>query len=252
MALMFWIGSRWREPAAPEQPPTAPQAGNPSAARPSRSMWIAAIVAVFAALMWRPVAGEMLDATQPVGVGPPLQAALGAFAEASALPFEPTYTGAREAVRSSRTIDGGSVELQAFYYARQHESHEMIHAGNALVRSDDPRWPVLSRGAQSTPFGTVQAYRIGYGAGASLLVWHWYAVDGTQTASAYRAKAATTWSLVTGRGDHSLAVALATTVGDGSAEALRAAEQRLVKAAAAITPVVDAGSRGRAGPGQRR
>ncbi|RPH61987.1 MAG: EpsI family protein, partial [Burkholderiales bacterium] len=179
-------------------------------------------------------------------------AALGAFAEASALPFAPAYSGAREAIRASRTIDGRPVDLHAFYYARQHESQEMIHASNALVRNDDGRWPIRSRGAQSTPFGTVQAYRVGNGAGESLLVWHWYAVGGTQTASAYRAKAATAWSLATGRGDHSLAVALATPVGDGSAEAVRAAEQRLAKAAASIAPAVDAGSRGRVGPGQRR
>lgn len=245
MALMFWIGSRWREPAAPEKP----QADRTSVARAatgraSRGAVIAAIMAAFAALAWRPVAGSMLDATQPIRIADAIVAALDRFADATALPFVPSYAGAVEVVRASRAIAGQAVDTHVFYYARQHESQEMIHARNALVHNRDRQWAIRSRSARSTGFGAVETFRIGRG-GETLLVWHWYAVGGHQTASAYRAKAATTWRLATGRGDHSLAVALATPLGDGGSEAVQAAEQRLATAATALAPALDAMSRGR-------
>lgn len=261
MAAMFWFGSRWREPAAagparpagpsgrgPGSPRLAPAGvtaqGGPAARRP---VVIAALVAAVAVLAWRPVAGAMLGATHAVQVGPGLRAALAAFPEAPALPFEPAYFDAREAVRLSRGVDGQPVDVHAFYYARQHESQEMIHARNTLVKLDDPRWSIRSSSSEPTPFGQVASYRLGSPGGTALLVWHWYAVDGWQSPSAYRAKAATAWSLATGHGDHSLAVTLATPIGDeGGAAALQSARSRLAKAAAALAPAVDAASRGRA------
>ena len=99
---------------------------------------------------------------------------------------------------------------------------------------------------ESTPFGQVASYRLVSPGGAMLLVWHWYAVDGWQSPSAYRAKAATAWSLATGHGDHSVAVTLVTPIGDeGGAAALQSARSRLAKAATALAPAVDAASRGR-------
>ncbi|MBX3590890.1 MAG: exosortase A [Burkholderiaceae bacterium] len=260
MAAMFWFGSRWREPATAEPaPPAEPSGGGTGApgvapaslptqggAAPRRPVVIAALVAAAAVLAWRPVAGAMLAATHPIQVGPALRAALAAFPEAPALPFEPAYFDAREAVRLSRSVDGQPVDVHAFYYARQHESQEMIHARNTLVKLDDPRWSIRSSGSESTPFGQAASYRLVSPGGAMLLVWHWYAVDGWQSPSAYRAKAATAWSLATGHGDHSVAVTLATPIGDeGGAAALQSARSRLAKAATALAPAVDAASRGR-------
>jgi EpsI family protein len=260
MAAMFWFGSRWREPATAEPaPPAEPSGRGPGApgvapgslptqggAAPRRPVVIAALVAAAAVLAWRPVAGAMLGATHPIQVGPALRAALAAFPEAPALPFEPAYFDAREAVTLSRGIDGQPVDVHASYYARQHESQEMIHARNTLVKLNDPNWSIRSSGSESTPFGQVASYRLASPGGATLLVWHWYAVDGWQSPSAYRAKAATAWSLATGHGDHSLAVTLATPIGDeGGAAALQSARSRLAKAATVLAPAVDAASRGR-------
>jgi exosortase A len=266
MAAMFWFGSRLREPASAAAAPRAsaaargpgsfgvenaasaaqsgpaPRAGSP----PRPPVVIATLFAAVAVLAWRPVAGAMLEATHPIRVGPALRAALAAFPEAPTLPFEPAYFDAREAVRLSRSVDGQPVDVHAFYYARQHESQEMIHARNTLVKLDDPRWSIRSSGSESTPFGEVASYRLASPGGATLLVWYWYAVDGWQSPSAYRAKAATAWSLATGHGDHSLAVTLATPIGDDDdAAALHSARLRLAKAATVLAPAVDAASRGR-------
>ena len=259
MAAMFWIGSRWREPAAtaaegeagqPAQPRDAGRQRVTAAASIARRPLVtAAVVAVVSVLAWRPLAGGMLDATQPIRVGPALRAALATFPEAPALAFEPAYADARETVRLSRGIDGQPVDVHAFYYARQHESHEMIHARNTLVRLNDPTWSIVASRAEMTGFGQVATFRLNGHGSESLLVWHWYAVDGLQTPSAYRAKAATTWSLATGDGDHSLAIAIATPIaGDGDSAALRAAHDRLAKAAAALAQTLDAASRGATAP----
>lgn len=261
MAAMFWFGSRWREPAAEKPaPPADPSGRGPGSPRVApasfatqgvsaarRPVVVAALVAAAAVLAWCPVAGAMLGATHPIQVGPALRTALAAFPEAPALPFDPAYFDAREAVRMSRSVDGQPVDVHAFYYARQHESQEMIHARNTLVKLNDPNWSIRSSSSESTPFGQVASYRLASPGGATLLVWHWYAVDGWQSQSAYRAKAATAWSLATGHGDHSLALTLATPIGDeGGAAALQSARSRLAKAATALAPAVDAASRGRA------
>lgn len=260
MAAMFWIGSRWREPQpagaghAAHRPPAATDTRRDTLpASTHRRAVVAALVAAVALLAWRPLAGAMLDATQPIQAGAGLRAALAALPEAPALDFEPAYADAHETMRLSRTIDGQSVDLHAFYYARQHESQEMIHARNTLVRLNDPRWSIRSTGAESTAFGQVASYRLGKAGGGTLLVWHWYAVDGVQTANAYRAKAATAWSLATGHGDHSLALALATPIGDdGGSAATRAARDRLARVATLLAPAIDAASRGRAAPAAPR
>lgn len=267
MGLLFWFGSRWREPAPPGGQGAAaglPAAGTDSAdaaadagvatpgagARaertgPSRPMIAAAVAAALAILVWRPVAAGLLDMTHLRQVGPALRASLQAFPAAPALPFEPAYVDARETVHVSHRVDGAPVELHAYYYARQFESQEMVHARNTLVRLNDAQWPIRTSGREPMPWGTVASYRLGTQGGDNLLVWTWYAVGGVQSASAYRAKAATAASLALGRGDHSLAIVLATPIEGERSAAVQAARARLAKAAAAIEPAIEATAGGR-------
>ncbi|MBN9460780.1 MAG: exosortase A [Burkholderiales bacterium] len=266
MGLLFWFGSRWREPAPPDGQDAAarsPAAGTDSAGvadagsgtsrtgtragrtGPSRPMIAAAAAAAVSILVWRPVAAGLLDMTHPRQVGPALRASLQAFPAAPALPFEPAYVDARETIRVSHRIDGAPVELYAYYYARQFESQEMIHTKNALVRLNDARWPIRASDSEPMPWGTVASYRLGTQGGENLLVWTWYAVGGVQSASAYRAKAATAASLALGRGDHSLVIVLATPIEGERSAAVQAARARLAEAAAAIEPAVDTSTGGR-------
>ncbi|MCD6671499.1 MAG: exosortase A [Burkholderiaceae bacterium] len=251
MALLFWIGSLWREPPAPEHENEFATGVRETSASPrSNGPVLAGIaVAVVAALLWRPLSAGLLDATHPVDAVASLRTATEAFPPAPALDFEPHFTNATGTLRSARLVEDVPVELHAFYYARQHESGEMIHSGNWVVRVDDFRSPIVWQGTQQTPWGTVAAYRIGRPEGNELLVWRWYAVSDLQTASAYRAKAATAWSLVTGRGDHSLAVVLATPLDTSDArtktEAIQSAQRRLAAFARGLQPAIEAIAHGR-------
>jgi len=259
MALLFWIGSRWREPpsstagredeARAEAPNDTPSeatfsfAHAASALPPRSRMLAAAALALAVAFVWRPVAAGLLDATQPVDAIAPLRTALAPFPDADTFGFEPRFADAVAELHAARRIEGGVVQVHAFYYARQHETHEMVHSGHTVVRADDFRWPVSWSGRQQLPWGDVAASRLRGPDGEQYLVWHWYAVRNAWTASEYRAKAATAWSLATGHGDHSLAFVLVTPLtsraSTTSTEAMQAATRRLETATRVLQPSID-------------
>lgn len=250
MALLFWIGSLWKEPPAQAtiRQQTSGAAHRPTTGRKTRL--VAGVgVAIVAALLWRPLSAALLDATHPVDAAALLRTAIQPLAPADELSFEPNYIGATATLRSARLVDGTPVEMHAFYYARQHETQEMIHAENWVVRANDVRFPIVGRGTQPMPWGTAAAYRLGLSGSDQFLVWQWYAVGKLQTASAYRAKAATAWSLATGRGDHSLAIVLVTPLHSNeaatSAEALKAARARLAVFAQTLQPAIERVTHGR-------
>lgn len=262
MALLFWIGSRLREPVVSTansgtgknvEPPldTGVHASSPSWSRKSRIGF--ALAAVVTIAVWRPIAATLLDQSAIIdGIGP-LRAAVDGFPPAAPLDYEPHFVDAVGTLRIGRTIEGAPVELHAFYYARQQETHEMVHGNNFVVRANDFQSQIISRNTEETPWGTAAAYRIRRTSGKMLLVWQWYAVGTTQTANDYRAKAATAWSLITGHGDQSLVLVLATPleVADGptTGERLRSSVRRLDIVARSLQPAISDILRGVNAPG---
>ncbi len=250
MALLFWIGSRWREPD-PVRDETwkaiaaaSATDSDPSPSPWSRSHFVVALVAMALVVLWRPVSSALLDQSEAMdGVGP-LRAAIEGFPPADPLDYQPHFVNADGVLRVARSIRDVAVEVHAFHYARQHESGEMVHGNNYVVRADDFRSQVISQAIHRTTWGTVAAYRIRRQGAGTLLVWQWYAVGDTQTASAYRTKAATAWSLLTGHGDNSLAMVIVTPIeiGDGATpvEQRKAATQRLETVANSLQPAVHA------------
>jgi len=116
MGLLFWFGSRWREPAASAgattasataasaasaAPPTVTTARTSSRTASSQAVIRAALVGAAAVLVWRPVAAGLLDMTHPTPMAPTLHAALAALPEAPALPFEPAYVECASRIAST-------------------------------------------------------------------------------------------------------------------------------------------------------
>lgn len=250
MALLFWIGSLWNEPVRSERPTSDPddanramdESGRKDTSRPSRARIGFAVAAMFVVLMWRPVSAILLDQSRSAdGIGP-LHVALDALPPAPALDYAPRFAGASGTLRTSRYVNGVPVDVHAFHYVRQHETGEMVHGGNHVANAKDLHFQVVSTRRLHLPWGTVGAYRIRRHAGGSVLVWQWYAVGGTQTASKYRAKAATAWSLITGRGDQSLVLVLATPIETGAgpmpSEQIQDAARRLQSIAGSLQPAI--------------
>lgn len=235
MAVFFWLGSLWKEPEA--KPETAPvraienvpdESGRSPA---SRRVLIQAFIAVALILVWRPVAGYLLERTAPDDAIGSLRAALEAAPQAEETGFSPRFEDAVNSLHATQRVDGGIVETFIFHYARQRETGELIQHGNQVVRADDQSAQILTRGVHPASWGKVATWRIRRDDGQVLLVWQWYAVADWQLASPYLAKAATAWSLLTGRGDESLAVVLVSPLNaaDGGTleERAQAASRRL-------------------------
>ncbi|MDT3680123.1 MAG: exosortase A [Burkholderiaceae bacterium] len=244
MALLFWVGSLWHEPASAsmEVPATRDPAATAEFTLSNKRRIALVLAAIAIVAVWRPVSTTLLDQSRSFDGVAPLRAAVSGLPAAQTLDYQPHYDGASGTLRVAHAIDGIPVELHAFHYARQHETSEMVHGSNYVVRADDFQSQILSTSTRGTPWGSVASYRIRRSETGPLLVWQWYAVAGTQTANPYLAKAATAWSLLTGRGDESLAIVLVTPIETGggatSREHLRAAAHRLGVFADALQPAI--------------
>src|SRR5690606_32354628 len=112
MALLFWIGSRWREPALPVTASAGQDATRtfeprpPKTRRPMRNRVGFAVAAIVMVLLWRPVSSVLLDQSESIdGIGP-LRVAIDAFPPTDPLDYEPHFAGASGALRSSHAVDG--------------------------------------------------------------------------------------------------------------------------------------------------
>jgi EpsI family protein len=97
-----------------------------------------------------------------------------------------------------------------------------VSSDNALVVSTDPNWSRTAGGERQVVFNgrpiTVNTADLRSRNGKRLVVWYWYWVAGTYTASDYRAKAYTAVSRLRGGGDDSAVIILyAPKRDDGSA-----------------------------------
>ena len=102
--------------------------------------------------------------------------------------------------------------MDARFYARQRGGAEMIAWGNAFVKYDDDQWAVARAVTLPGPVvasSAIREFELSSPTGR-LLVWGWYEVNGRQVASDSLAKALSAWSLLTGRGDASMVVTIAT------------------------------------------
>lgn len=266
MALLFWFGARWREPAPAAAAGGAALAGNERTAGSGQGpqhppklgrIVTVAVAALVLALAARPLAGALLDATEPVAIGDTIRQAIGAqpaaapgTPEASLFRWAPGYADATESVHALARAGEHPVEAHVYYYARQHEGKEMIHAQHTVQKLADPQWPVRGHTTRETGWGKVEELRIGH-PGRELLVWHWYQIAGRATASAYEAKGLTALSLLGGQGDHSLAAVLATPIEGTGAEGLSQARQALQAVGDKLAPAAAALSRGEAAPARR-
>jgi exosortase A len=104
--------------------------------------------------------------------------------------WSPVFHGATSQQRADYRNDGHTVQVYAAYYARQSSGAELINSENSLYDAtrdrrsgDEAIEVVLADGRRWAAHET----RLQTPAGARLL-WHWYVVDGEETASPIAAK----------------------------------------------------------------
>lgn len=221
IALMFWIGTLFRDDAS-HSPTLQRDRATAMQADAGRATTIgSALAAVAMASLWFPLAAALAPA------GDRQHRAIAAIegregwrpVAAAGIDWQPRFVGHVASLRQAFERDGRRVVLYVAYYAGQTEGHEMVNSANVLVPPADPLWREVVGGGATLegPGGTQEARTatISGPAGRLDVVW-WYWIDGRTTTSDTVAKLLHAWSRLTRRPDDSAAVFSFTESADGS------------------------------------
>lgn len=213
MAVLFSIGSRWREdaPAATHSVPVTPS-GRAVFAPDTR--WVATALAAFAVIaIWKPVHAA-LSSHGPQGA-PGLAAVTGTHgwrAGGAELPrWRPHYMS--PTVERTQAFEKGGRQVGLFlgYYRDQAQGAELVTWQNQLVTSADKRWRKVASGEREIRLDEspvrVRTAEVA-GPGVRVLAWQWYWVNGRVTSSDYFAKGYSLLDRLLGRGDDAAVVVI--------------------------------------------
>lgn len=213
--FLFWIGSRLREPPAPE--PTAPPAAPEAARIPLGSVVPAALLALVGIGIWPALAARMdavASTTGPLSLE--LPATIGAWrgTEDPIAEWRPDYKGATAEASRAYHRNDRTVVLYIAYYRRQRQGMELINSVNSIIPLG--KTTVWRRGweqerAVSVPGGTERVWETDASRpGQRILLWHRFWSNGRYTSSQFTAKIQEVQSrMFTGKDDAALVVMLA-------------------------------------------
>jgi EpsI family protein len=208
MLIMFWIGSRWREPAAEAVTEAVPSTAG--GAPGSGGFWIAAGVVIAVAVMW-PFA-ERSTRVAPRAAAPVLaiDSIAGWTRVADDTGFMPRFTEPSAMLRQSWRHGRAVAGLQVAYYREQTQERKLVSSENVLVHPEDRTWTRTRRNRRIVEFGNtshdVFETQIRGPDGRRYVVWQWYWIDGTVTSSDALAKARIALTRLTERADDSAGV----------------------------------------------
>lgn len=209
MVLLFWFGSRWREPAPAASATRAPDAVVPRFALRGNVV-TAAAVAGMVGLAWAalPLGTGPTTDQQPVRLDRPAVAG-GWQPVPDQVGWSPHFDGWQARLDQRFARDGMPVGLFVGYYRDQRQGRELVGSLNQMVVTTDRDWRLTAGGSREIPLaGDSLRVRTAEIRGRSdrLVAWQWYWVDNKWTANDYLAKAWLAWARLLGRGDDSAVV----------------------------------------------
>lgn len=194
MFLMFWIGSYWREDqdevAAPAT--TSDTAGTADKAASPARIFAAALSAVACIGIWPIYANHI----ERAGFNPePVELASFQSQWPEAAPFttwKPAFNPASAELNRYFQHDSKQVGVTLKYYRNQHRGSELVSTTNRLLaEQENSVWQQTGTSLRHETISdrtlVLRETRI-HGETGSLLVWHWYWIDGKFTANDYLAK----------------------------------------------------------------
>jgi EpsI family protein len=144
IGVLFWVGSIWREDAAPLPPATQTPAPAGSGIN-ARTVLLIGLAIVLLAVP-HPVLSWLVNL--PVAKSysvPAIQAAPGwTIAPVDRADWRALYEGQRASSMQVFKRGGETVVVQIAYFANQSAGHELVQFDNRLVSSDDPLWGVIT------------------------------------------------------------------------------------------------------------
>lgn len=223
MALLFWIGSRWREDSAPAAPRAREESDRQSSSQRSGTLTFAvafaaliAAVSAFADRVDSPSADvvPVLRSVPPADGWNPTDQPISVWA--------PKFVGERALHRQSFIKSGRQVDVVIAYYRAQTQGRELVSYENALVSTSDTQWRELSRGEATLPVSgtslSVPTTSVLIGA-RQLLVARWYQVGTRVTGSDVLAKAYLALQKLFDSTDDGAAIVISTESSDVPADA---------------------------------
>jgi len=194
MALLFWLGTFWREDIAERSPADLRHASLDTARSLNKRSLTAMSGAALAVMAIWPAMGYMHEEDNgPVVVSLGVPAAQGGW-QPVAEPlseWRPRYHGT-DAV-SDQTYQRGDRKVSVYvaYYRRQRQGAELINSQNVLIEQKHPVWRQTADSPHEVVLGgkrlEVREAKM-RSAQQDLLVWYWYWIDGHTTTNHYLAK----------------------------------------------------------------
>lgn len=216
MTFVFYVGSRWRERAAPEGLPPAqdPARSNPPGAARFGGVALAAIalVAVGPGLA---LALQQSTAAKSSNVSLSVPPADGAWqpTEGQLTTWESPFQNRSAGLRQSYRDGDARVELAIAFYRNQHADAKLLTLASTTLSDYEAPWAVVERRVVEIDDGRrlkviEKRLQLARSTTQNLMVWEWYWVDGVETTSVWRAKLAEIRAKISGAGDDAGAVVL--------------------------------------------
>jgi len=214
MALLFWIGTFWREDL-PQDVGDKPAATPVNAAAINvRRIALATIAAVGVAALWPGYAAYLKSQVlPPVPIRLEAPAAInGWHADPAPLSsWTPEYSGSDTSLMQTYRKGNKVISLYLGYYLHQREGAELITSTNVLVRQKHPVWNKVGETGRTVTISgkPVQIIQTRLRSPAlRLLVWNWDYLGNTYTANSYLAKLLEAKTRLLGQRDDATAIIL--------------------------------------------
>lgn len=222
--LVFLVGARWADHPYAGDAVDTPRTDSSVRVSVVRTWFVVALLATVTVMphAWIRLVESMQAARGDTPVSLALQALEGwQLVGSRTIQWRPAFANPTAEFQAEFLRDERRVGLFVGYYRRQNYDHKLITSENALVKSNDPGWKLVSSDAGSVGTGdaalAVRTAELSNSSGMRLAVWQWYWINGRFTTSEYRVKALQAFSRLFGGGDDSAVVILYTPV-DNSVE----------------------------------
>jgi exosortase A len=223
MAVMFAVGTRWREDGAGHQ---RDRPVPPAAASMPPQRWLASAALVVAALLLGPLAAASLERSADRRPLVPIElSGVNGWSEGltPVTAWRPRLTGTAAQQTLTYTKDGREVSVLLGVYRNQRQGSELVNSANRLIADDDSRWQLVERGTVQFE-DALGRYRVHAAAlrapGGKLATAHWYWLHNARTISDVAATADLALDRLLMRGDTAVWVTVVTPARDGLPDAL--------------------------------
>ena len=212
--LMFWIGSKWREPDVDTEHGDTISAQQPSSNSSSYLLLITAISALLITATG-PLGAHWLNRTENfsnLSLTLPQPPPSWPNPQAGIENWQPQFIGTDNTLEATYfSPEGQPIYLYIAYYPREYQGAELINSGNYLF--DDERWQYIDNQQRvlhnhKTNITKIRSYN------QQRVIWHWYRVAGFNATSPFIAKLLRAWDQLSGSRQGSAIIAFATNYDD--------------------------------------